>query len=284
MIHNKVTFIGFEDNYKDSKAVLFGAPYDGTSSFKPGSRFAPNVMREDSWALESYSPYLDKDLEDLKLFDYGNLELPFGDKKNSLRLIADFVNKVIGDDKIPIMIGGEHLVTLAPIKALAKIYDDLHVIHFDAHTDLRDDYLGESLSHATVIKRVHDILGDGKINQFCIRSGLKEEFEWAKTHTNLEKFTFNNLKKCVSDLKNRPVYITIDLDVLDPSILSGTGTPEPGGIDFHQMLEIIQELSNLNNVVGMDIVELSPKYDPSGVSTAVACKTLRELVLATIKE
>jgi len=284
MQHNAVTFIGFEETYEESKCVLFGAPFDGTSSFKPGSRFAPNIMREESWALESYSPYLDKDLEDLKLFDYGNLELPFGDKKNTLRQIKEFVDKVVEDDKIPIMLGGEHLVTLAPIKALAKKYENLHVIHFDAHTDLREEYLGESLSHATVIRRVHDILGDNRINQFCIRSGLKEEFEWAKLHTNLEKFTFHGLKKCVEDLINKPVYITIDLDVLDPSILSGTGTPEPGGINFHEMLEIIQELSCLQNVVGMDIVELSPKYDISGVSTAVACKILRELVLATIKK
>ena len=187
-----------------------------TSSFKPGSRFAPNVMREDSWGLESYSPYLDKDLEDLKLFDYGNLELPFGDKKNALRDITQFVKKVISDNKVPIMLGGEHLVTLASIKALAKKYKDLHVIHFDAHTDLREEYLGESLSHATVIRRVHDILGDGRINQFCIRSGLKEEFEWAKTHTNLEKFTYKTLKKCVSNLKNKEVYITIDLDCFRP--------------------------------------------------------------------
>jgi len=282
MNHNKVTFIGFEDEYKESTAVLFGAPFDGTSSFKPGSRFGPNAMREDSWALESYSPYINKDLEDLKLFDYGNLELPFGDKKNSLRMIKDFVNKIVDDGKIPIMLGGEHLVSLSPIKALSKKHSDLHVIHFDAHTDLREDYLGESLSHATVMRRVHDVLGDGHINQFCIRSGLKEEFEWAKSHTNLEKFTFDTLIDCVQNLKNRPVYISIDLDVLDPSIMSGTGTPEPGGINFHQMLEIIQTLSKLNNVVGFDVVELSPKYDVSGVSSAVACKILRELTLGVI--
>ena len=282
MEHNNVTFIGFENTFDESSVVLFGAPFDGTTSFKPGARFAPNVMREDSWAIESYSPYVDKDLEDLKLFDYGNLELPFGDKKNSLRMITEFVTEILEEGKIPIMMGGEHLVSLAPVRALAKKHEDLHVLHFDAHTDLREDYLGESLSHATVIRRIHDVLGDGKINQFCIRSGLKEEFEWAKVHTNLEKFSFKTLKECVGKLKNRPVYITIDLDVLDPSVFPGTGTPEPGGISFHDMLEIIKELSLLKNVVGMDVVELSPKYDASGISTAVACKTLRELVLATI--
>ncbi|WP_375723471.1 agmatinase [Arcobacter sp. KX21116] len=277
------SFIGFENDYKESKAVLFGAPFDGTTSFKPGARFAPPAMRQDSWAIESYSPYFDSDLEDLKLFDYGDLELPFGDKKNALRMIQEHVQEIIDANKIPIMIGGEHLVSLAPVKALSKKYDDLHIIHFDAHTDLREDYLGEALSHATVIRRIYDQVGDGKVNQFCIRSGLKEEFEWAKKHTHLEKFTYNTLPSCVKRLKDKPVYITIDLDVLDPSVMPGTGTPEPGGIDFHDMMNIIKELSKLNNVVGMDVVELSPKYDASGISTAVACKTLRELVLATVK-
>jgi len=277
------TFIGFEDSFEESKAVLFGVPFDGTTSFKPGTRFAPSAMREDSWGLESYSPYLDKDLEDLKLFDYGNLEVPFGDKKTALRMIQEMTAEIIDAGKIPVMIGGEHLVSLGPVKALSKKYEDLHIIHFDAHTDLRNDYLGEALSHATVLRRIYDQVGDGRLNQFCIRSGLKEEFEWAKEHSHLEKFTYNTLEERVELLVNKPVYITIDLDVLDPSVFPGTGTPEPGGIDFHDMIKIISILSRLENVVGLDVVELSPKFDASGVSTAVACKTLRELVLATIK-
>lgn len=277
------TFIGFEDSFEESKAVLFGVPFDGTTSFKPGTRFAPSAMREDSWGLESYSPYLDRDLEDLKLFDYGNLEVPFGDKKTALRMIQEKTQEIIDADKIPVMIGGEHLVSLGPVKALSKKYEDLHIIHFDAHTDLRNDYLGEALSHATVLRRIYDQVGDGRLNQFCIRSGLKEEFEWAKEHSHLEKFTYNTLEERVELLVNKPVYITIDLDVLDPSVFPGTGTPEPGGIDFHDMMKIISILSRLENVVGLDVVELSPKFDTSGVSTAVACKTLRELVLATIK-
>lgn len=277
------TFIGFEDSFEESKAVLFGVPFDGTTSFKPGTRFAPSAMREDSWGLESYSPYLDRDLEDLKLFDYGNLEVPFGDKKTALRMIQEMTAEIIDAGKIPVMIGGEHLVSLGPVKALSKKYEDLHIIHFDAHTDLRNDYLGEALSHATVLRRIYDQVGDGRLNQFCIRSGLKEEFEWAKEHSHLEKFTYNTLEQRVELLVNKPVYITIDLDVLDPSVFPGTGTPEPGGIDFHDMMKIISILSRLENVVGLDVVELSPKFDASGVSTAVACKTLRELVLATIK-
>lgn len=279
-----VTFIGFEESFEESSAVLFGVPFDGTTSFKPGARFAPAAMREDSWAIESYSPYQDLDLVDLKLFDYGNLELPFGDKMKALKMIEETVLEIIESNKIPIMIGGEHLVTYAPVKALKSKYDDLHIIHFDAHTDLREHYLDEKFSHATVLRRIADLVGSKNLNQFCIRSGLKSEFEWAKEHSNLEKFTYKTLPACVERLKHKAVYITIDLDVFDPSVFPGTGTPEPGGINFHQMLEIIQILSGLQNVVGLDVVELSPKHDASGVSTAVACKTLRELVLATIKK
>jgi len=277
------TFIGFEADFDESSAVLFGVPFDGTTSFKPGARFAPSAMREDSWAIESYSPYLDRDLEDLKLFDYGNLELPFGDKMSALKMIEDTVDEIVQAGKKPIMIGGEHLVSYAPVKSLVKKYPNLNIVHFDAHTDLREDYLGEEFSHATVLRRIFDLVGDGKLNQFCIRSGLKEEFEWAKEHAHLEKFTYKTLESKIDELINEPVYITIDLDVFDPSVFPGTGTPEPGGINFHQMLEIIGILSKLENVVGLDVVELSPKHDASGVSTAVACKTLRELVLATIK-
>lgn len=277
---NVNTFLGFENRYKNSKAVLFGAGFDGTASFKSGARFAPSAMREDSWALETYSPYLDKDLDDIKLFDSGDLEFPFGDKKRVLKQIENFTSKIVKDDKIPIMIGGEHLVSLGSIRAIAKKNKDLHIIHFDAHTDLRDDYLGEKLSHATVIRRVYDIVGDDKIYQFYIRSGTKEEFNWAKKHTHLEKFTAETLPKIIQKLQNKPVYITIDLDVLDPSIFSGTGTPEAGGISFDELLKSIYSMAKLENVVGFDLVELSPSHDISGVSTAVACKVLRELTLS----
>ncbi|MGM0518320.1 MAG: agmatinase [Campylobacterota bacterium] len=276
-------FIGFEDDFLSSKAVLFGVPFDGTTSFKPGARFAPSAMREESWGLESYSPYLNRDLEDIKLFDYGNLELPFGDKIAALKIIEETTDKIVSSNKIPIMIGGEHLVSYATVKSLHKKYKNLKVIHFDAHTDLREDYLGESFSHATVFRRVAELLDKKSLYQFCIRSGLKEEFQWASENIYMEKFTYNTLESKVEELIKEPVYITIDLDVFDPSVFPGTGTPEPGGIDFHDMLKIIKILSKLENTVGLDVVELSPKYDASGVSTAVACKTLRELVLATIK-
>lgn len=283
MNKNIFTFIGCESNYEDASVVLFGAPFDGTTSFRPGTRFASEYIRKDSFGLETYSPYQDKDLEDLNIFDGGDLYFPYGNTRKVLDIIRDYTKRVLKDGKKPFMIGGEHLVTLPVIESLSDIYKDLHIIHFDAHTDLRDDYEGEKLSHATVIKRAHDIVGDGKIFQFGIRSGLKKEFIWAKEHTFLNKFDFTGLAEVIEKIKDKPVYITIDLDILDPSIFPGTGTPEAGGVSFKELMEAILKISKLENIVGADIVELSPHYDQSGASTAVACKVLRELVLAIQK-
>ena len=279
---NVSTFIGFDNEFENSSLVLFGAPFDGTTSFRPGTRFAPETIRKESYGLESYSPYLEMDLDEFELFDQGDLEFPFGNPKKVIDIIYENTKDILKNDKTPFMIGGEHLVTLGTIKAMAEKYKDLRLIHLDAHTDLREDYLGEKLSHATVIKRVWDIIGDNKIYQFGIRSGTKEEFDWSKEHTTMEKFSCDTFSSIKEELLNYPVYITIDLDVLDPSIFSGTGTIEPGGISFKELISFIEEVSELN-IVGADVVELSPHYDQSGMSTAVACKVIRELSLAILK-
>ncbi|WP_203247727.1 agmatinase [Sporosarcina beigongshangi] len=276
---NIETFIGCDNDYEESSLVIFGAPFDSTTSFRPGTRFASKTMRSESFGIETYSPYQDKDLEDIAVFDGGDLELSFGNTVKALAQIEEFAAKVLEDDKLPCMIGGEHLVTLGAIRAVAKKHPDLHVIQFDAHADLRDDYLGESLSHATVIHRVWDLLGDNKIFQFGIRSGDRSEFQWGQDHVYTNKFNFNGLEQVIEQLQGKPVYLTIDLDVLDPSVFPGTGTPEAGGVTFMELLQAMLQVTELN-VVGCDINELSPIYDQSGVSTAVACKVLRELLLA----
>ncbi|MBI9009890.1 MAG: agmatinase [Tenericutes bacterium] len=281
MSFNKVdlSFQSCKSNYDDSDVVLFSAPMDTTTSYRPGTRFAGNAIRVESIGIEWYSPYLDKDLKDYKTSDIGDLELPMGDVKKSLDIIYNTAKEIIEDDKLPMMVGGEHLVTLPVIQALAKKYKDLRIIHLDAHTDLRNEFLGRELSHATVLRRCHDILGDNRIFQFGIRSGDKHEFEWAKDHTHLQKFNFDGLVEVIHEIKNYPVYITIDLDVLDPSIFPGTGTPEPGGMTFKELLGAIQAFTKLNNVVGADLVELAPMLDNSNVSTIVAAKALREMIL-----
>ena len=284
MEKNIETFIGCDSSYEDAKIVIFGAPFDSTTSFRPGARFGSAAIRHESFGIETYSPYQDKDLTDYNVFDKGDLELCFGSSEMALKDIEDCASEILNDNKMPLLIGGEHLVTLGSVRAVAKKHDNLHIIHFDAHADLRDDYLGAKLSHACVIRRCYDILGDGKIHQFCIRSGERDEFKFAKAHTDMHALSFNGLKEVVEDLKNKnvPVYFTIDLDCLDPSAFPGTGTPEAGGVSFLELLDAIKMVSKLN-VVGADINELAPMLDTSGVSTAMACKVLRELLLALLK-
>ncbi len=278
MNKNIQTFIGCDSEYFESDIVIFGAPFDGTTSFKSGARFGPSAIRNDSFGIETYSPYQDGDLSDIKVFDSGDLELPFGNTKKVLEIVEKYTEKILADEKIPVMIGGEHLLTLASVLATLKKYPDLHIIHLDAHTDLRDEYIGEKLSHSTVMRRIWEKVGDDKIYQHGIRSGEREEFEFAKKHTIMQKFALDEFEKTVEKLKDKPVYLSLDLDVLDPSIFCGTGTPEAGGVDFLQLLDVIIKSKELN-VVACDINELAPNYDQSGVSTMVACKALREILL-----
>lgn len=281
MNKNVETFIGCDSNYEESKIVLFGAPFDSTTSFRPGARFGSSAIRHESFGIETYSPYQDKDLTDLKVFDCGDLELCFGSPEDALKDIEEQARKIVNDGKLPIMLGGEHLVTFAVVKAVFEKYPKMHIIHFDAHADLRDDYLGAKLSHACVIRRCYELVGDGRIHQFCIRSGDREEFHFADDHTDMHKFGFDGLTELATELKsdNLPVYFTIDLDCLDPSVFCGTGTPEAGGVNFKELLNAILEVSK-TNIVGADLNELAPMLDISGASTAVACKVLRELILS----
>lgn len=272
------TFIGMDHSYEEAGVVLVGVPFDGTTSYRPGTRFAPNQIRMDSYGLETYSPYLGKDLEDVALNDIGDISIPFGNTVKALETIKETVTAIVKDDKKPFVIGGEHLISLPVVETLVKKHPDLHILHFDAHTDLREHYLGEKLSHATVMRRVHDLVGDGRIFQFGIRSGTKEEFIWAKEHTYLRPFDLDTLEQKIPSLMKKPIYLSIDLDVLDPSIFSGTGTPEPGGITMKELLNAFILMQKLS-FAGADVVELSPHYDPSGVSTAVACKVIREVAL-----
>ena len=283
MRQNVETFIGCDAPFAESEIVLFGAPFDSTTSFRPGARFGSAAMRHESFGIETYSPYQNRDLEDCAVFDSGDLELCFGSAESALADIRARTEEILEAGKFPLMLGGEHLVTLGAVQAVAEKYPKLHIIHFDAHADLRDDYLGAKLSHACVLRRCHDILGDGRIHQFCIRSGERGEFRFAKAHTELHPFGFDGLRELCDGLAAAgvPVYFTIDLDCLDPSCFPGTGTPEAGGVTFPQLLDAILEVCR-TNVIAADLTELAHMLDPSGVSTAMACKVLRELLLALL--
>ena len=280
--YNTPTFMSMDDGYEESNLVVFGAGFDGTTSNRPGTRFASTAMRPEFYGLETYSPILDLDMDDYRICDIGDLELSIGNTDIVLDEIYEGTKQIVKDNKVPFMIGGEHLVTLPAFKAVHEKYKDIYVLHFDAHTDLRDEYNNNKNSHATVIKRIWDIIGDNRIYQFGIRSGTKEEFEFSlkDKHTYMETHTIDTFEEIIKSLDGKDIYLTIDLDVLDPSIFPGTGTPEPGGITYKEFESIFKILKNSNiNLVGCDIVELSPDYDNTSVSTVTACKILRELTL-----
>lgn len=273
-------FISCDSDLQSAQIVLFGAPFDGTVSYRPGTRFAPKAIRGESFGIETYSPYQDKDLSDIKVCDLGDLEFPFGNPEAVLKIIEDTSAEILGLNKKPFMVGGEHLVSLGAVRAAAKKFPELNIIHFDAHTDLRDEYLGQKLSHATVMRRCHDILGDDRIFQFGIRSGDRPEFEWAKNHVFMNKFNLNNIEHALDKIAGAPIYMTVDLDVLDPSEFPGTGTPEAGGVCFEELRRALLKVAETGNVVACDVNELSPTYDQSGASTALACKIIREILLS----
>lgn len=276
---NIETFLGCDADYAGAQIVLFGAPFDSTTSFRPGTRFGPAAIRRESYGLELYSPYQDKELTDRAVLDAGDIELPFGDPAPALAAIEERAAAILADGKVPFLLGGEHLVTLGCVRAVARKFRGLHILHFDAHADLRDDYLGAKLSHACVLRRCHELVGDGKIFQFGIRSGDKSEFVWGREHVFTHKFDLNGLETALARLRGKPVYLTVDLDVLDPSVFPGTGTPEPGGVTFDALRAALTEACNALHIVAADVNELSPHYDPTGASTAVACKIVRELLI-----
>jgi agmatinase len=256
----------------DGRICLFGAPFDSTTSFRPGSRFGPGAIREASYGLETFSPALNSDLEDCSFMDKGDLELPFGDPTPALTLIEELTGEILSHGKTPFLLGGEHLVSLGTISAVKKKFPDLLVIHLDAHADLRDDYLGMKLSHATVMRRVMDLLGPEGILQIGIRSCTKQEHEIAvKLQSIPEQIALR--------AGTRPCYLNCDLDILDPSVLPGTGTPEPGGLMFPELVNILTSILTRQHIVGLDVVELAPQLDPTGVSAVVAAKVVRECLI-----
>lgn len=279
-------FIGMNSNYEESNVVLYGMPMDWTVSYRPGSRFGPMRIREASIGLEEYSPYLDRELAEVKYYDIGDLPLPFGNAPKSLEIIEDFIKQLLKDGKFPLGMGGEHLVSWPVMKAVSEKYSDLAIIHMDAHTDLRTDYEGEPLSHSTPIRKIAEKIGSHNVYSFGIRSGMKEEFQWAKDNgMYISKFeVLEPLKEVLPTLKGRPVYVTIDIDVLDPAHAPGTGTVDCGGITSKELLASIHAIAQSGvNVVGCDLVEVAPVYDVSEQTVNTASKLIRELLLGLTK-
>lgn len=263
-------FIGSNKNYDKADIVMLGMPYDCTCTNRAGTRFAPQQIRVESIGIETYSPYFDKDISDIEFFDAGDLEFPFGNAEKMLKITEENVDCIYKDNKKLLGIGGEHLVTLGSIRALKKYYKNIAVVQFDAHTDLRDEYLGEKYTHSGVMKQIANLIGFENIAQIGIRSGEKQEFSLMQKY-NTYKFSPAELD-IFSDKK---IFITIDLDVLDPSLMSGVGTPEAGGMSYIELINWLKYLKKFD-ITGIDIVELAPDIDTTKTSTATACKLIRE--------
>lgn len=277
---NLPSWMGAEPTIDTADWVMVGLPYDGTTSFRPGTRFGPAAIREASWGVETYDPLWNQSLgHTIRFYDGGEVECPFGNREETLTRIGQTCQEVLGLGKKWLGIGGEHLVTLPAMEAYRKHYGpELGILHFDAHADLRDDYLGEKLSHATVLRRCVELIDPAHFVQIGIRSGTQEEFDWMRQNGTLMGDITTDLERAKARLAGRPVFLTLDLDVLDPSILPGTGTPEPGGLTFRELSAWLLAFKGLN-IVGADVVELSPHYDRSDVSTVVAAKVLRQVLL-----
>lgn len=273
-------FMGSTDNYDQADIVLLGAPMDLTVSFRPGTRQGPRHVRQVSHGLEEYSLELDKDLADYRYFDAGDVALSFGSVQESLRRIGNVAAEIVNSNKFPLILGGEHLISFAIINEVLSKHPKLAVIQLDAHADLRDEYLGERFSHATVMRRVADLVGGMNIYQFGIRSGAREEFNFARNYTNMyTNEVLQPLQEVIPGLAGRPVYVTLDIDVIDPAYAPGTGTAEPGGCGVKEIIQAVHLLGQLN-VVGFDLVEVSPIYDPSERTSLLAAKLVREAILS----
>lgn len=279
-LDRKAVFMGSCFSLEEADRVIIGLPMDSTTSFRPGTRHAPYRVREVSEGVEEYSIYQDRSLEEIYFYDAGDVVIPYGNINESLRRMEETARELLSRQKKIFSIGGEHLVSLPIIKAYAEVYPDLVVIQMDAHADLREDYLGETLSHATVMRHVLQIIGDKNLFQLGIRSGTQEEMHYAQSCSNLYLDQFLSVLDEVKEkIGPRPVYISLDIDVLDPAFAPGTGTTEAAGISSRDLLKALHDLGQLQ-VVGFDMVEISPPYDLADNTSILGAKILREALLA----
>ncbi len=286
-VKNSFMEIQHEMTVYSDKIHLLGFGFDGSACFRKGTRNGPNSFRDISYGIETYSPYLNHDVEDIEssLIDLGNL-LVKDQSEKSWHIATDYLIDVFG--KVPlkeknvklITLGGEHSISYGSIKTYLDEYDDLVLLHLDAHADLRDGYEGFHFSHASIIRRALDHFKSGhQLIQYGIRSGTKDEYSYMNTNNTLCTSRADFLDKVKSIDSHKPIYLTLDLDYFDPSYFPGTGTPEPGGEDFHSFISLMKILIE-KNFVGADIVELAPEIDPTGNSSVFAAKVLRETILA----
>ena len=270
-------FMGSRRDPAGCRVGLFGVPYDGTTSFRPGTRFGPAAIREVSQGLETYCPQLDLDLEDLAYADLGAVDIPFGAPEPVVNAVQQATTAVLDLGLKPLMLGGEHSISSGAVAAVANQHPDLVLVQLDAHADLREEWLGARHSHACAMRRCLEVLPSGDLLQLAIRSGTREEFHELQESGRLMP-SIDALQQALAPLKGKPIYLTVDLDWFDPAVLPGTGTPEPGGFLWRDFAAVVDVLRG-HRLVAADVVELAPQLDSSGVSSVLAAKVTRSLIL-----
>ena len=269
-------FMGGRRNPEGCSVALFGVPYDGTTSFRPSTRFGPAAIREVSTGLETYCPQLDRDLEDIAYADIGAVEIPYGDPQPVVEAVRRATSSVLAAGMKPLMLGGEHSISSGAVAAVAEQHPDLVLVQLDAHADLRNEWLGSHHSHACAMRRCLEVLPSQQLMQIAIRSGTCDEFK--ELHSSGRLISVQDIPNRMNTLRGRPIYLTVDLDWFDPAVMPGTGTPEPGGFIWNDFAAVINELRH-HHLMGADVVELAPQLDPSGISSVLAAKVTRSLLL-----
>ena len=273
-------FLCAESAFEPARTVLLGCPFDKTASFRQGARFGPQAMREASDCLETYSPHLDKDLGDAALCDLGDVDFASEDTESVLASIKAEAREIFRAGKRPVFLGGEHLVSFPAVEAALESFPGLAVFQWDAHADLRDDYLGEKLSHACVVRRILGLQGVGPLHQFGVRSGTRDEFAWMRANETLRPLSPEAVESALEEAGARAIYLTLDVDVINPGEMPGTGSPEPGGLGLDALMDCISVLNASGaRIIGADVVELAPEWDPTSASAIAAAKLVRELAL-----
>ena len=271
-------FADAESSFDEAKFVFYGYPYDGTACFRKGTSEAPDEIRRHSYNFETYLMELGIDLCDVSANDWGNLEITEDQEKNEARL-EELVTKIVSSNKFPVGIGGEHSLTPAAVRAVQSKYPNLAVVILDAHLDFRQEYEGNEKSHATVTRRLTDIVGLDKVRPVGIRSVSQSEISEARTiGLKFIESGWTELREYLTDIIDEldsPVYLSLDMDAIDPAFAPGVGTPEPFGMTPYEVLQTINFFSD--RIVAFDCVEVSPPYD-NGNTSALAARIIRHLV------
>lgn len=277
-------FSGFQKPYEKAEYIIFGVPFDATSTYRAGARFGPASIRQASLNIETYSVRTGIDVEDLSLHDLGDIHVS-ADTDKTLKTLELVTKDILKAEKTPVAIGGEHTITFGLTRGLAKNASTTAIISFDAHLDLRNEFQGLKMSHTTFMRRINEKVRPAKIIEIGTRAVCKEELTYAKK-AGIEFYTTQNVRKVGTKrishqleeklAKYKNIYVSVDMDILDPAFVPAVQNPEADGLEMHHLLDILETVCD-KRVVGFDVLEIAPDYD-QGISAIQTAKVIFEML------